>query len=221
MFAKNRFADGGVVGAALTMDPTQPVKVSDTTSVYYKNFGGYCNGMKKMIMDLSNPLIPMQQKIRALLEQKKDVSHANDFIGNIEADYKFNFLPELHAHLNMGMESSYGKQDLQIDSTATSDYPYGRWGWDKINKSNKMLNFYLQYAKELDKHNFDLMGGYEWQHFYRDGENEYRGLRIIDSNADGVIDENDDYYNHITPNESRWATESYLVSFFVSVELFI
>ncbi len=215
MFAKNRFADGGVVGAALTMDPTQPVKVSDTTSVYYKNFGGYWqwyekndNGSFKSTNTnaTKNPV--------ALLEQKKDVSHANDFIGNIEADYKFNFLPELHAHLNMGMESSYGKQDLQIDSTATSDYPYGRWGWDKINKSNKMLNFYLQYAKELDKHNFDLMGGYEWQHFYRDGENEYRGLRIIDSNADGVIDENDDYYNHITPNESRWATESYLVSFF-------
>lgn len=215
MYAKNRFADGGVVGAAITMDPTQPVMVTDTTSVYYQYFGGYWQWYEKNAngsfkdrnsQATKNPV--------ALLNQKKDVSHANDFIGNIEIDYKVHFLPDLRTHLNMGIESSYGKQDLEIATSAPSDFPYGRWGWDKINKSNKMLNFYLQYSKEVDVHTFDIMAGYEWQHFYRDGENEYRGILKADTNNDGKIDEEDDYYNHITPDQTRWATESYLVSFF-------
>ncbi|MBP7369187.1 MAG: TonB-dependent receptor [Paludibacteraceae bacterium] len=212
MFAKNRFADGGAVGAALTMDPTHPVKTDDPE---FQRFGGYwqwfeknTNGTFKSINTnaTKNPV--------ALLEQKRDVSKANDFIGNAEVDYKFFFLPELKAHLSLGIESSYGKQDLHIDSTATSDYPWGRTGWDKIEKTNRLLNFYFQYAKEINKHSFDIMGGYEWQHYYREGQNEYRSLEKIDSNNDGVIDENDGYYNHITPDQSLWKTENYLVSFF-------
>ena len=212
MFAKNRFADGGAVGAALTMDPTHPVKTDEPE---FQRFGGYWQWFEKNTDGTFKSINTNATKNPvALLEQKKDVSKANDFIGNAEIDYKFFFLPDLRAHLNLGIERSYGKQDLYIDSTATSDYPWGRTGWDKIDKTNSLLNFYLQYNKEIDKHMLDLMAGYEWQHFYREGENEYRSLEKIDSNNDGTIDENDDYYNHITPDESLWKTENYLVSFF-------
>lgn len=206
MHARNRYADGGVVGGSLSMDPTQPVKSSDPLYARYGGYWQWLSGTKINTNAINNPV--------ATLNQKSDVSNANDFIGSAEIDYKFHFLPEMKAHLSLGMESSYGKQDLYLDTIAASDAPYGRRGWDKINKYNKSLNFYLQYAKEIGKHNFDVMGGYEWQHFYRDGSNEYLGLVRTDTNLDGKIDSNDDFYNHIYPDKTRFATENYLVSFF-------
>jgi iron complex outermembrane receptor protein len=40
MIAKNRYADGGAIGAARYMDPTKPVTASDN-QIYTKYFGGY------------------------------------------------------------------------------------------------------------------------------------------------------------------------------------
>ena len=40
----------------------------------------------------------------AALEQKDDRSNSNDFVGNIEVDYKFHFLPDLRLHASIGGE---------------------------------------------------------------------------------------------------------------------
>ena len=207
MHAKNRYADGGVVGNALSMDPTQQVTSSDPLYARYGGYWQWLTGNNRINTNATNNPV-------ATLNQKSDISNSNDFIGSADIDYKFHFLPEMRAHLNLGMESSYGIQNLYLDTVAASDAPFGRKGWDKISKYNKSLNFYLQYTKELGKHNFDIMGGYEWQHFYRDGSNEYQGLVKTDTNLDGVINSTDDYYNHIYPDKTRFATENYLVSFF-------
>jgi iron complex outermembrane receptor protein len=39
MIAKNKYADGGAIGAALYMDPTKPVTADN--SIYNNYFGGY------------------------------------------------------------------------------------------------------------------------------------------------------------------------------------
>ncbi len=213
MLVNNRFADNGVVGAATTMDPTQPA--INSTDTVHNRFGGYWewydvkeDGSFKNVNNMAtrNPV--------ATLEQKLDVSKAKSFIGSADIDYKLHFFPDLRLHLNLALDLSKGKQDLLIPTQSASDYPWGRTGWDEQSKRNEMLNFYALYAKETGKINFDVMGGYEWQHFYREGESEYRGLILDDTNKDGIIDDNDDYYNHIYPAQSSWKTESYLVSFF-------
>lgn len=193
MITNNRFADTGVIGAALTMDPTQPVRVYSSD---YDTFGNYFqwynldNGVPKY-----NSLAP--QNPVASLNLRHDTSNARSFIGNAQFDYKFHFLPELKANLNLGLDASKGKQKLWVSETNASDHLFGRQGHDQQTKTNTALDFYLQYIKEFNNQTLDVMGGYAWQHFHRKGDSYYVGL----------IDE----YN---PRENIWKTENYLVSFF-------
>ena len=198
MITESRFAETGAIGSATAFDPTQPVTSDDPT---YQTFGGYWQwhitdpnmGITKNSLATQNPL--------ATLMQRSDIANANNIIASADADYKFHWLPELHAHINLGMESAFGKQVLDVSKEAYGDHLYGRLGSDEISKTNKSLNSYLQYNKELDKHRIDLMGGYEWQHFYREGKSMYVGY------PDGYVPN----YNLI---ENEWKTENFLVSFF-------
>ena len=213
MLVNNRYADLGVVNAAASMDPTQPVMSTD--SIHINRFGGYWEWyqLKDNGSFLSANNLATRNPI-ATLNQKEDQSTSKSFIGSFEADYKFHFLPQMRVHLNLGIDRSYGMQTLNISTSAAGNYPYGRIGWIDENKSNKILTFWTQYSQEIQQSKFDVMAGYEWQHFYRDGQSEYRSVNKIDSNGDGTIDANDVYYDHITPAKTRWATESYLVSLF-------
>jgi len=192
MLVNNRFADTGVIGSAVSMDPTQSVYSSEEP--YATTFGGYwqwiTSGTTWNTLSVANPV--------ATLMLKKDESHAKDFIGNVEADYKVHFLPDLRLHLNMGIDASSGKQTLYTPTTNASDNQLGRKGYEKQGKTNKSFTFFANYTKDLDKiQNIDVMAGYEWQHFYRDGNYAYTAL-------DGVTN----------PSSLTYKTESYLVSFF-------
>lgn len=69
MFAKNRFADGGAVGAALTMDPTHPVKTDEPE---FQRFGGYWQWFEKNTDGTFKSINTNATKNPvALLEQKK------------------------------------------------------------------------------------------------------------------------------------------------------
>lgn len=182
MVVNNRFADGGVVGSATAMDPTQPVKSTD--DIYVRNFGGYyqwylTDSQTGITSGNSNAV----KNPVATLNQKRDVSNAKDFIGSADFDYKVHFLPELKLHLNLGMEKATGIQTLYVDSLSASDTHHGRRGWEEIDKLNQSLSYYMQYAKEIGASKFDVMGGYEWQKFYREKYNEYEGLEtdIVDT----------------------------------------
>lgn len=208
MFINNRYAETGAVGAAVSMDPTQPVMSNDEP--YASSFGGYTqfyNVISDKVwfntLSTRNPL--------ATLMQKEDLASSRNFIGSADVDYKFHALPELRVHLNMGTDQAYGKQTLYIPIEAASDHNWGREGFEEISKFNNSLNMWAQYAKEVDLHSFDVMGGYEWQHFYREGNNSYQGLVRSDSNGDGSVTDADNFYN---PTSKLWKTESKLVSFF-------
>lgn len=213
MWVKNRYAETGAVGSAVGMDPTQPVTSNDEP--YTTSFGGYFQWYN-MIKGTDGVLKPWFNTLAtrnpvATLMQKDDVAKSWDFIGSADVNYKFHGIPELRANLSLGTERAFGRQELYLPVTAASDHNWGRTGWDEISKTNESLNAWLQYAKEMDLHNFDIMGGYEWQHFYREGQSEYRGLLRFDSNEDGVVNESDNYYDE---KINSWKTENYLVSFF-------
>lgn len=213
MWVKNRYAETGAVGGAVGMDPTKPVTSDEEP--YKSSFGGYwqwynmIEGPDKVKRPQFNTLATRNPVATLML--KSDIARSHDFIGSADFNYKFHGLPELRANLNIGTERAFGRQELELPVTAASDHNYGRTGWDEISKTNESLNAWLQYAKEADLHAFDVMGGYEWQHFYREGQSEYRGLVRTDTNKDKVIDENDKYYDE---RINSWKTENYLVSFF-------
>ena len=192
MLINNEFANRGAIGSAAGFDPTQSISEQN-------NFGGYFywkqpNG-DPVTLGPSNPV--------ALLNLVDDQSNVQRSLGNVQFDYRFHFLPDLRANLNLGYDVS--------NSDGNSFTPeYAPWSYDKLkgggnktmytqDKKNTLLDFYLNYVKDLESidSRIDVMGGYSWQHFWRAGTS-------YSTNAKGSVIYADTDYE----------TENYLVSFF-------
>ena len=216
MYIYNRYADG-VQGSALDMDPTQDIYdpsnigfdgyYQRTTVGSYKDELAYPGGkwyLTNNSQSSGNPL--------AALMQKRNIANSGSFVGNLDATYKIHGFEDLMLHANFGADYSYGKQTLETAPESFGDHYFGRYGWSEQMKYNLLFNCYAQYYKDFnEKHHFDAMIGYEWQHFYRKGTSEYYGLypqTATDPALRGTK------YDHQTPELNAYATESYLVSFF-------
>ncbi|MCB0668056.1 MAG: SusC/RagA family TonB-linked outer membrane protein, partial [Saprospiraceae bacterium] len=176
MLTKNNFADRGAIGNALGFDPTR-VPYDDNSQ-----YGGFttwtiANGNPNSLSP-TNPV--------ALLEQRNDESTVRRYLTNVSADYRFTFLPELRANLNLAYDYSKGEGTIVVPTNAA-------FAFDAINgggvnneyeqtKENSLLELYFNYKKDIEKHGLDLMAGYSWQHFYVD--NYFRN-----SDAAGTISE--------------------------------
>ena len=200
MYTKNRFADTGAVGNAVRFDPTHPITSDEEpyaseTEGYWQWVTFNDNGSFKSI-NADAPHNPV-----ALLEQRDDRSKAWDLMGNIDIDYKMQFFPDLRAHLTLATNISHGRQDTWISpKSATNIIGGGYDGYDVQDKWNRQLSAYLQYTKDLNNQNIDVMAGYEWQRYHREGK--YFGESITKP----------DYIYQA--EEVEWATRNQLVSFF-------
>ena len=178
MSAKNRYADGGAIGAALSMDPTQPVYFdkNDPDAAYTRGYWQHMTDAtfpdtrytrQPNTKNTANPL--------AMLELKNDHAKSQSFIGNLELDYKIHGLEDLHIHANVGGDYSQGNQWTVIDPASASNFYYGYTGRDVKYKYNLQGNIYAQYQHLFGKHNVDIMAGTEAQHFHNNGFNEGYG----------------------------------------------
>ena len=222
MYSRSQYADAGAVGAATSFDPTQDPYAY--TSVYHNamaglstdNFGGYFEWPTGAAF--GDPTWPYTYERNAtanplaILDLKDDVAHSRAFIGSADIDYKIHGFEDLRLHLTLGADISKGKQrtiqDRAFPSSETK-YPtyYGKNGWEQITKRNLQLSAYAQYYKDFGKiHHLDIMGGYEWQRFWRSKINNYWGAvpATNPTNPGG-------YYNW---DLYKYKTENYLVSFF-------
>ncbi len=150
------FGNGDAIGAALRMDPTQPVKAEG-----FDQFNGYWTWLGGNT-DLPNTLATVNPV--ALLYGKDDKGTVLRSIGNAQFDYKFHFLPELRANLNMGYDIITGKGDVVTQKWSPSRYTQGgeRTKYDQ-EKRNLLLEFYLNYVKEFKTSRLDIMAGYTYQ----------------------------------------------------------
>jgi len=155
-YSHTRFGNNDAIGAAIRMDPTKPV-----TSDGFDNFNGYWQWMdgntpNRNTMATSNPV--------SLLYGKDDQSDVLRSIGNIQFDYKFHFLPDLRANLNLGYDVSQGKGNVIVYPWSPANYPNGSRNHYEQDKKNQLLEFYLNYTKQLNAANrLEVMGGYTWQ----------------------------------------------------------
>ena len=212
MFIKNRFADEGAVGAALAMDPTRPVLLKEN-DLTYRYYGGYFQTPYQSD-DLNDPTWEYMtntntpQNPVALLDLKDDRAKSHAFVGNIEGDYKIHGFEDLRLHANFGADYSYGKQKTVISPFSYSNNYYGWDGYEEITKYNLSINAYALYNKDMENQNFNIMGGYEWQQFHREGNKGGNGFYLSTYNDAQLAGKK---YGETS---DRWATESFLVSFF-------
>lgn len=155
---KNRFANEGAIGSAVSFDPTKPVYSGN------KNWGGYYEWLQpnSLPIDLSsrNPL--------ALLMLRDDRSTVSRFIGNVQLDYKLHFLPDLHVLVNVGLDQSSGHGNNNIDSVSATNYKTGGYrAHYEQQKVNQLADVSLFYSKELKsiKGKIDVLVGHSYQSF--------------------------------------------------------
>ncbi|AMR31292.1 SusC/RagA family protein [Mucilaginibacter sp. PAMC 26640] len=164
--SKARFANQGAIGAAVSFDPTQPVKSGNN------NYGGYyeyldsdpssATGLKQLAP--RNPV--------GLLEQRYDKSDVKRSIGNAQLDYKFHFLPDLHANVNFGYDASEGKGTIVHPDFAAASYRRYKDANNVLHSGvnnqyrstilNTTFEAYLNYAKDIKSLNsrVDAIAGY-------------------------------------------------------------
>ena len=200
MQVKNRFANQGAIGSALAFDPTQPVKWDSTLYGGYYTWGKQTSsGFTRNINAPDNPM--------ALLNQTHDKSTVYRSIGNVKFDYKLPFVPDLSAKLNLGYDySKVGNGSYVVPANAAfednaSGAPGVRRDYTQ-NKRNELLDFYLNYDKDLSsiESTINFTGGYSWERHYSDGSTYQTNYNRADTL---VVDQNTSY-----------KTEHYIVSFF-------
>ena len=193
----NKFADQGAIGAAVIFDPTQPVYAD---SKRYGGFFEWLNPSSNFLPNLNASRNPV-----GLLQQRDDRSTVQRSIGNAQFDYKFHFLPDLRANLNVGYDISKGEGTVFVPDSAASQYARkGQNTQYAENRTNKLLEAYLNYVKDISSINsrVDVMAGYSYQDFL------LKRFNFADFNAYG------DTIPNSQPNFAFDKPQNTLVSFF-------
>ncbi len=201
-YTTQNFGDAGAVGSAVAFDPTQSVRNGNTKFGGYYTWANLSDVLADGSMDpngspnpigVSNPV--------ALLNQTDNTSVVQRSLGNAQFDYKFHFLPELRANMNVGYDyfTTKGHNNAPDNAAFTFRNGIGRLNDYSQTGKSQLFDFYLNYVKDLKSINskIDATAGYSWQHFYKDGSSFVR-------NGDG---------KQISDN-SKFINENYLVSFF-------
>ena len=223
MYIYNRYP-AGVVGAALSMDPTMPVKgeavnANGEVLVAQNILDNWFDGYYQRVVspsgynDDSWPYTTNAQTTgnpAAALAHKDDRANAGSFVGNIEADYKIHGFEDLHIHANFGADYSYGKQKTVLPVYSYDNHYFGWNGWSDMSKYNLQFSAYAQYGHDWEESNqhFDVMFGYENQYFYRHTNSDGSG-RYQTTNKDATLAGTP--YNRYT---SEYITDNALQSFY-------
>jgi len=140
----NAYVDGGVVGSAAFFDPTKPVYNTNG------DFNGYYNWGTPAIPNTLSSTNPL-----SMIYDKYDNASTNRGIGNIDLDYRMHFFPDLKAHLNLGFDVAEGSGTHGVNKNSfqawkdTEFKGIGRKTEWKNQRKNTVLDFYLNYSREL------------------------------------------------------------------------
>ncbi len=187
-YIKNRMADQGAVGTALSYNPTLPVYTQyGMSSEGMTMYNGYTtitdNSGKPMDNSPNNPV--------ALLEEINNTAEVLRSNGNLQLDYALHFFPDVHLNLNLGYDISKN----ETKSTMAQNSPQS-WRGNYYNgagtvydhyqlERNTLLEFYANYKKEFKdfKSNVDAIVGYSWQ------RDDYQGHSLTTFNTPGFIND--------------------------------
>lgn len=170
-YTENFFGNRGAIGSANVYDPTQPVYNAD---------GSYFDWVDGTGTHISlSPINPVAQ-----LNLVDDTSEVRRFLGNAKIDYKFHFLPELTATVNLGLDksNSAGRTVTSEEYPSTDPDWIGSRNEYSQERTDQLLDAYLTYNKSFndEAHNLNVVAGYSYQSFEFDG---YSYSSIDEQNA--------------------------------------
>ncbi|WP_394337209.1 SusC/RagA family TonB-linked outer membrane protein [Dysgonomonas alginatilytica] len=155
----------GVVGGAISFDPTRPVYESYPGNVGLGYYMWMDNNGKPRSQGAANPVAELK------LSDKLHTTYRT--LGNVAADYKIHGFEDLHLNLNLGYDIRRKKEEETIPDLAPSMYisnrndGRGKFHSEDYRNSNYVLSAFANYIKDISpKHNINAMAGYEWQRFW-------------------------------------------------------
>jgi iron complex outermembrane receptor protein len=150
-----------VMGQAVSMDPTRPVRNSDGTYFQWP-----------IILATDNPV--------AQQENTKADGRTQRSLTSLQLEYKIPFIKGLSLTANGGLDNSQGSFNGGQSKFATKN-TIAR-GPNFIEESqvrqNLQFEYYATYKKSIKDHNFDIVGGYGWYDF-KDQFNQYSGDSLV------------------------------------------
>ena len=180
-YLRNEWAQTDAIGQAVSFNPTLPIysniPVSGNAGYQYL-FNGYTEPFAisdgKANLGNNNTYNPV-----ATINQADSHSNVLRSNGNIQFDYSFHFLPELHANLNLGYDVTKSNDYFSVEGNSHMAWKdHDNYGGGYRNhqyqfRSNTLLEFYLNYKKEFEAANsmLDATAGYTWSRDYARGRN--------------------------------------------------
>lgn len=155
---QNRFANQSAIWGGLTRNPYAPVYTSNDAFL----------GFHEAIDEAGVPITGATANPAGLLDYTLDKSSVKRFVGNIDVDYKFHFLPDLKLHMTGGYDYSNGKGTVYVPAEAFSGYTSGgsNYAYGPQKLQNRLFTIYLNYHKELEgslPQTIDVMAGRDYQ----------------------------------------------------------
>ena len=153
--SETRFADTGAIYNAASFNPTVPVYSGND------RFGGYFESVSPGgVPDATlNPV--------GLLDYLDHQGEVKRVIGNFDIDYKFHFLPDLKAHISLGLDYAEGYGIYYCPDGVGMNYQVGGSNnkYGPQTNTNKLFTGYLNYNKNVEsiKSNTDVTAGYDYQ----------------------------------------------------------
>ncbi|ROH96145.1 SusC/RagA family TonB-linked outer membrane protein [Chryseobacterium daecheongense] len=187
----NAGSDGQVIIHALMANPTR--------SVYDEN-GMYTNFNMNAHY---NPLY--------LLSVYNDKTNTFRVLGNTEATLRI--LPGLNYKFNLGIDKTMSERNTTMYPNITDRTPKGAYTQANLESLNVLLEHYLTYDFNVNKHGFNLLAGFSYQKFKFSGT--YFGVRNFVGQGTGVPPEiNPGYSGEAFIPGAGYAQENELQSYF-------
>ncbi|ASK31131.1 SusC/RagA family TonB-linked outer membrane protein [Chryseobacterium sp. T16E-39] len=187
----NAGSDGQVIIHALMANPTR--------SVYDQN-GNYTNFNMNAHY---NPLY--------LLSVYNDKTNTFRVLGNTEATLRI--LPGLNYKFNLGIDKTMSERNTTMYPNITDRTPKGVYVQANLDSYNILLEHYLTYDFNFNKHNFSALGGFSYQKFKSTGT--YFGVKDIAAQGAGIAPEiNPGYSGTAFVPGAGYAQENELQSYF-------
>ena len=196
---KNRFADEGAIKDAVTFDPTQ--SVYNTTGKNGGYFEWYDTSGNPNFLATDNPV--------AKLRQTNNTNKSYRYLGSIQADYKFHFLPELKFTAIASIDrttgaSSYEQSNQSISGLYNNNVGLGNSSTGWWTSTQKALELYFNYTKKFGKLNVDLTAGHSYLNTRQDNFNTNNI-----NNPQNVINSTNYYLNPVVKLESYFGRANF------------
>lgn len=180
--------EGDLILTALKLNPTFPVYEEDGS--YYQHS-----------IDQRNPV--------AMMELTDDVTRTNRILANMSAELQL--LSNLKYKLNIGLDRSVAERKVNQGHELIYLTNQGEANVNSITANNRLVENFVTYDNQFDKHRINALAGHAYQFFKVSGTN----IRVFGFDVDDVLYTNNLGYGNFSSAETgSYAYERELQSFF-------